>query len=310
MAVTALTLTRYWRHIHRMSERGRMIDPLIEAGALNEQMSGPTPPVLIDVRWQLGRGTSENYDEYLAGHLPSAAFLDLEGGLSGPVRADGAGGRHPMPTTQRATQAFRAAGIRHQQPVVVYDGSTSLAAARAWWLLRYFGHEQVQVLNGGYAAWTAAGYRVVSGPVDAAPGDVDLRPGHRRIVTAQDLLDQSGRPGGYLIDARAPERYRGEVEPMDPVAGHIPGALNVPTLAALDASGRIHGQQVAEHVVSLGVDPDAPTTLYCGSGVQAMHLALSLEASKPTRRPPGVYVGSWSDWVSDSSRPTSRGDRA
>ena len=284
-----------------------MVEPLIEVEALTQRLRAQSAPVLLDVRWQLGRSATENYAEYLSGHLPDAAFVDLDSDLSGPVTAGVVGGRHPMPSLEVATRAFRAAGVRHEHPVVVYDGSTSLAAARAWWLLRYFGHEQVQVLNGGYAAWSAAGAPTESGPVSTTAGDVDLRPGNRRIASAHEVWEQLEHPGSYLVDARAPERYAGAVEPMDPVAGHIPGALNVPTLAALDSSGRIQSAPALEQLLTLGVDPDAPTTLYCGSGVQAMHLALTMEAAEPTRRPPAVYVGSWSDWVSDPTRPVSRG---
>ncbi|MGB5937646.1 MAG: sulfurtransferase [Ornithinimicrobium sp.] len=287
-----------------------MVDPLIEPAELARQLAGDRPPILLDVRWQLGQPRAQNYADYLAGHLPDAAFLDLDSALSGPVSADGVGGRHPMPSTQTASDGFRAAGVRHDYPVAIYDGSTSLAAARAWWLLQYFGHEDARVLNGGYAAWIAADLPVASGSVQTPAGDVELRPGHRRIVSAQDVLELTEDPGSYLIDARAAERYRGEVEPIDPVAGHIPGALNVATLAALDPLGRFRSQHAVQQLASLGVDPDAPTTLYCGSGVQAMHLALTLEAAQPARRPPAVYVGSWSDWVSNASRPTRRGREA
>ncbi len=284
-----------------------MVDPLIEPQQLAKRLAGDQPPILLDARWQLGRPPADNYEDYLAGHLPGAAFLDLDSALSGPVTVDGVGGRHPMPSMQTASEAFRAAGVRHEYPVVVYDGSTSLAASRAWWVLKYFGHEQVRVLNGGYAAWTAENLPAASGPVQTPAGDVQLSPGHRRIANAQEVLELTEHPGSYVIDARAPERYRGEVEPIDPVAGHIPGALNVATLAALDSSGRFQSQRVVDQMVHLGVDPDAPTTLYCGSGVQAMHLALTLEAAQPERQPPAIYVGSWSDWVSDPSRPTRHG---
>ncbi|MGB3830193.1 MAG: sulfurtransferase [Ornithinimicrobium sp.] len=284
--------------------------PLIEPDELAHWLDQPgenSRPVIIDVRWQLGRGVDGNRDECAQGHLPGAAFLDLETALAGPVRDDGAGGRHPLPSQSAATEALRAAGVTKGRPVVVYDGANSLAAARAWWVLQYFGKSDVRVLNGGYAAWVAAGLATETGLATAGSvrerGDVDLRPGAREAPTADDLAAYLESPGSTVIDARARERFLGAVEPMDPVAGHIPGALNLPTLDALTDAGRFDPGLLRRRLRDLGVDRDAPTALYCGSGVQAAHLALAMEVADPARRPPAVYVGSWSDWISDPQRP-------
>ncbi len=286
--------------------------PLVEPDELASLLAEEDPqarPVLIDVRWQLGRGVEGNLAEYAEGHIPGAAFLDLESALAGHVRDDRVGGRHPLPTLKTASSALRRTGVTNGRSVVVYDGANSLAAARAWWILQYFGKPDVQVLNGGYAAWRAAGLPTESGSGSApATGDVDLRPGGREAPTADDLTTYLEGPGGRMIDARAIERYRGDVEPIDAVAGHIPGAVNVPTLDTLAPDGRFDPERLRPMLRDLGVYPHAPTAVYCGSGVQAAHLALALEVADPQRRPPAVYVGSWSDWVSDETRPVASGD--
>lgn len=286
--------------------------PLVEPEELAALLAHPDAhdrPVVIDVRWSLSRGLEGNRAEYAAGHVPGAAFVDLETALAGHPRDSGVGGRHPLPQLPTATEALRRAGVSKDRPVVAYDGATSLSAARAWWVLLYFGKDNVRVLNGGYAAWSSAGLPTETG---AGPlpdhGDVVLRPGGREAPTADDLTAYLDAPGGRVVDARAPERYRGEVEPMDPVAGHIPGAVNVPTLSALAADGRFDPGRLQTVLSHEGIDPHAPTALYCGSGVQAAHLALALEVADPHRRPAAVYVGSWSDWVSDPQRPVATGD--
>ncbi len=288
-----------------------MTNPLIEpaelAAALTEADMAARP-VVIDVRWQLGRGVTGNLAEYLAGHVPEAAFIDLETGLAGQPHSDGVGGRHPMPTLTAAADAFRAAGVMADRPVVVYDGANSLAAARAWWLLAYFGRSDVRVLNGGYAAWSANGLPTTTGPVSPARGDVDLMPGQAPLLDGAEVADVAGRGDHHIIDARAAERYRGEVEPMDPVAGHIPGALNLPTLDTLASDGRfLPTAQIAEMIADRQITSQGHTVLYCGSGVQAAHLALAMQVSDPHTPMPGLYVGSWSDWVSDPHRRVATG---
>jgi thiosulfate/3-mercaptopyruvate sulfurtransferase len=256
-------------------------------------------PALLDVRWELGGPPGRNL--YLDGHIPGAAFVDLDTALAGPP---GAGGRHPLPAAHVFGEAMRAAGVSVDRPVVVYDGGNSVAAARAWWLLRYFGHPDVRVLDGGFSGWLAAGYAIERGETAAEPGDFVPHPG------GMPLLDASGAAAvgrdGVLIDARAPERFRGEHEPIDPVAGHIPGAVNVPATDLVGADGRFLADDVLRDRFSeVGVDGASPVGAYCGSGVAASHgvLALSLAGV-----PAALYVGSWSDWITDPARPVATGE--
>jgi len=283
-----------------------MSDPLISAEELADATASPSSPVVVDVRWQLGRGFAGNHADYLEGHLPGAGFLDLDSGLAGRPGSGGRGGRHPLPSITAASDAFRAAGVSQRRPVVFYDDCTSLAAARAWWVLRYFGHEDVRVLDGGFARWVATGQPWVTGGFLPPRGDVSLRASGSTVVDAAQI--EAGSQPGVLVDARAGERYRGEVEPIDPVAGHIPGALSVPTLALLHTDGRLSPDRLRSRVDELGVDHSTAPTLYCGSGVQAAHLALTWNAAFPTSPEPALYMGSWSDWVSDERRGVAIGD--
>lgn len=293
------------------------MQPLIGARELVALLDGPEDgrPVLLDVRWQLGRSSPENRAEYLETHLPGAAFVDLETALSGEPGPGGQGGRHPVPDPARVQQALRAAGVRQDRPVVAYDAGPSLGAARAWWLLRYYGKADVRVLDGGLAAWREAGLPVDSGePQPRQPGDVVLRPGHRELLEGEQVAALAGRR--LLLDARPAERYRGEREPIDPVAGHIPGAVNLPALTLLDRDGRfLPPEALRDRLAAAGVSeagaagPESPV-LYCGSGVQACHLALAVDQSGMAEEPPAVYLGSWSDWVSDPRRPVETGHDA
>ena len=230
---------------------------------------------LVDCRFRLGEHGAGR-ELYAAGHLPGARYLDLDDDLSGPVREDRRGGRHPLPTREAFAASVRAAGLRAGVPIVVYDDGTG-GAARAWWLLRHHGVAS-GVLDGGIEAWD--GPRE-TGPPPADVGDLELGP-----ERADDLLDADGvqralAAGWIVLDARAPARYRGEVEPVDPVAGHIEGARNAP----FDAPDAITADLLLD---------DAPPIAYCGSGVTACALLLRLEDAGRTD---GVlYAGSWSDW--------------
>jgi thiosulfate/3-mercaptopyruvate sulfurtransferase len=237
--------------------------PLITAAELASLLAGPaTAPALLDVRWRLGG--PPGIDLYRAGHIPGAVFADLDRDLAAPP---GPGGRHPMPATADFEAAMRRAGVSDGRPVVVYDAADATAAARAWWLLRYFGHPAVAVLDGGYRAWTAAGHPVETGPsAPGTPGDFTARPGH------MPLLDADGAAAlartGLLLDARAGERYRGETEPVDPVAGHIPGAVSAPTADNVNPDGTFRPVgDLAARFAALG----AAVGVYCGSGVTAAH---------------------------------------
>ena len=199
------------------------MDSTVDAAALGAALAASPAPVLLDVRWRLGG--PPGIDRYREGHLPGARFVDLDRDLAGPP---GAGGRHPLPDAEAFEAAMRRAGVDDGQPVVAYDENDSTAAARAWWLLRYFGHQQVQVLDGGYQAWLAADLPIETGPAPApAAGTFTARPGHLPLLDAAGAARMARE--GVLLDARAAERYRGEVEPADPVAGHIPAAVNAPT---------------------------------------------------------------------------------
>jgi thiosulfate/3-mercaptopyruvate sulfurtransferase len=261
--------------------------------------AGPRPAiVLVDVRWTLNGPPGR--PAYEAGHLPGAVYVDLEAELTthGPV-----GGRHPLPDADLFQQTVQRLGISAGTPVVAYDGATSLAASRLWWLLSDAGHPDVRVLDGGYAAWQAAGLPVETGPGPVpAPGDFVVESGHRPVVDADTVAALSrARSGPVLVDVRAADRYAGENETIDPVAGHIPGAVNRPSTANLTASGRFKGaSEIAKGYADLPGEP----VLYCGSGITAAHTLLALES---TGRTASIYPGSWSDWITDPNRPRATG---
>jgi thiosulfate/3-mercaptopyruvate sulfurtransferase len=272
---------------------------LIGVPELAERLRAAEPPVLADVRWSLTGPPGR--PEFEAGHLPGAHWVDLEHELSGPPHT-GTGGRHPLPDPAVFQAAMRRLGVSAGTEVVVYDAGSSLAASRLWWLLLDAGHAHVRVLDGGFAAWLRAGQPVRTGPEhEAPPGDFVARPGQLPRVNAADL-EARPRPGGSaLVDVRAPERFSGAVEPMDPVAGHIPGAVNRPSTAHVDADGRFRpAAEIAERFAGLD-DP----VLYCGSGITAAHSLLALRVAGLTGG--RIYPGSWSDWVSEPRRPVATG---
>lgn len=277
---------------------------LITADELAALLAQGGPPTLLDVRWRLGGPPGREL--YQAGRIPGAVFVDLDRDLAGPP---GPGGRHPMPPAAGFEAAMRRAGVNDGRLVVVYDDADSTAAARAWWLLGYFGHPSVRVLDGGFRAWTTSGQPVESGPSptsqqsDALPGDFTARPGHL------PLLDAAGAAAlaktGLLLDARAAERYRGETEPVDRVAGHIPGAASAPTAENLNPDGSFRPvAELAARFKSLGAAGGTEAGVYCGSGVTAAHEALALSLAG---LPAALYVGSWSNWITDPSRPIATG---
>lgn len=257
------------------------------------------PVALLDVRWQLGG--PPGHEEFLRGHVPGASYVDLEIDLAAPA---GSGGRHPLPSIPRFEEAMRRCGVTGDRPVVVYDAVGGASAARCWWLLRYHGHRDVMVLDGGYAAWIAARGDVEVGPTSVPVGDFVARPGAMPIVDADEAARVARE--GVLVDARAPERFRGEAEPVDPVAGHIPGAVNVPSPANLASPGgrfRTASELTATYEL-VGVRPGREVAVYCGSGVSAAHGVLALEALGLTA---ALYPGSWSEWVHSGDRPVATG---
>jgi thiosulfate/3-mercaptopyruvate sulfurtransferase len=254
--------------------------------------------LLLDVRWQLG--DPHGADHYRAGHLPGAVFVDLDAELAGTP--GGTAGRHPLPSPEAFQAAARSWGLRQGQPVVVYDDNGGLSAARAWWLLRWAGHDDVRLLDGGLGAWRAAGLDVEVGEQRATPGDVVLGSGHLPVLSADDAALVAR--DGLLLDARAPERFRGEVEPIDPRAGHVPGAVSAPTGENLAADGRfLSTEQLRERFAALGAQ-DQTIGAYCGSGVTAAHQVLALAVAGWDA---ALFAGSWSAWSNDPDRPVAVG---
>lgn len=297
--------------------------PLIQVDELQRLLTGPERerPVVLDVRFRLGESTGRL--DFERAHVPGASYVDMDTELA-TIRPDGVGGRHPMPAVETFTAAMRSAGITMSRPVVAYDDWASLPASRLWWMLRHFGFLDVRVLDGGIAAWTAAGHPTESGPHTPGVGDFSpSSPGFGRLLDATAAATYAARH--VLLDARTSDRFRGENETIDAVAGHIPGAISAPALDTVDPSGRFlsadrlavrfrEGGFVAAVGAAHGTgagEADAiaePRTIgtYCGSGVQATHLALALSIAGITDEA-DVYIGSWSDWITDTDRPIATG---
>ena len=273
-------------------------DVLITAADLARRLERGEPLTLLDVRWQLTE--PDGRPAYERGHLPGAVYVSLDDDLSD--HSVTGRGRHPLPSGSAVQKAARRWGIRDGVPVVVYDDWNRAGSARAWWVLTAAGISGVRILDGGLAAWTAAGGTVESGAVVPDPGDVtvrhdDLYAGARRTASADTV-----QGSGTLLDARAPERFRGDVEPVDPVAGHIPGAVNVPSTSLLTADGTMPAPADLSRLFG-EVGPS--TAVYCGSGVTA---AVAVAALAAAGLDAALYPGSWSEWSSDPSRPVARGD--
>lgn len=259
----------------------------------------PRPPVVLDVRWRLTGPPGRT--DYLAGHVPGAVYLDLDTDLAAPP---GPAGRHPLPDPATLQATLRAAGVRTGVPVVAYDDRDGSVAARAWWLLRWAGHADAAVLDGGYAAWTEEGRPVITTEPRPEPGDVVVTPGGLPVLDADQAAELART--GVLLDARAPERYRGDVEPVDPRAGHVPGARNAPFAEQLGPDGRwLSPAELAARFAGLGVTADTRVGAYCGSGVTASSVVLALELAGV---PAALYAGSWSNWSADPARPVATGD--
>lgn len=282
--------------------------PLIDAATLAARLAGPDAPLLWDCSFDLA-DPSAGERAHAAARLPGAVHAHLDRDLSGPKSSPvDAAGRHPLPTPAAFAAAAARLGVSAGRAVVVYDRQGGMFAARAWWLLQWIGHAPVQVLDGGLPAWQAAGFPVESGPAAQVPAGTLAAPAHTARVTvdADALTAALGRVP--LLDARAPERWRGDVEPLDPVAGHIPGSRNRPFATNLQPDGRFKPAAVLRaEFEALGLTPGnaGEVVNQCGSGVTACHNLLAMEvAGLPGAR---LYPGSWSGWCADPARPVARG---
>jgi thiosulfate/3-mercaptopyruvate sulfurtransferase len=275
-----------------------VIEPVLVSA--DELLAAEGPVALLDVRWALG--DPHGREQYLAGHLPGAVFVDLDTELAGPPSP--AEGRHPLPTLKALQASARRWGIRTGERVVAYDAGPGTAAARAWWLLRWGGLRDVRLLDGGLAAWQRAGGPVETGDVRPEPGNVTL-PGGGMPVLDIDAAAALPGAGGVLLDARAGERYRGEREPVDPRAGHVPGAVSAPTTENVAADGAFLPVAVlSERFAALGVQPGLEVGVYCGSGVHASHEIAALAVAGIDA---ALWPGSWSQWSHDPARPAATG---
>jgi thiosulfate/3-mercaptopyruvate sulfurtransferase len=274
--------------------------PLISARALQELLDRPAPPVVLDVRGALG--VVDPVGDHERAHIPGSRYVDLETELSG---AHGPGlGRHPLPDPAVFAATATGWGIGPDTAVVASDDNGGLSAARLWWLLRWIGHDDVRVLDGGLAAWRSAGGAIeagADGPATPSATPLVARGGAMRTVTADEIL---AGLSAVLVDARAAERYRGETEPVDPVAGHIPGAVNVPTAGNLGPDGTfLPRAELRARFAAVGIrEGGPPVVAYCGSGVTAAHELIALEVAGLAAGS-AMYAPSWSGWVSDPSRP-------
>ncbi|MFD3500378.1 sulfurtransferase [Streptomyces sp. NPDC058678] len=268
---------------------------------LRDLLASGTPPVVLDVRWALG--DPHGRDHYAEGHIPGAVYVDLDTELAAPPSPEG--GRHPLPRIGDLQDAARRWGIGQGRRVVVHDDLGNTAAARAWWLLRYAGLARVTLLDGALGAWRAAGLPLESGiPADPPPGEVVLRPGGLPVTDADGAAELAA--SGLLLDARAAERYCGEVEPVDPRAGHIPGAVSAPTGENLAADGTfLPPEELRKRFEEKGAGGASRVGVYCGSGVTAAHQIAALELAGFEAV---LFPGSWSAWSADPDRPAVKGN--
>ena len=274
------------------------MDVLIQANELRTLIESNQRVIILDVRWKLGG--PPGHGEYLTGHIPGAVFVDLAEELA----AHGAptDGRHMLPARADLQAAARRWGIHTGDRVIAYDTTGNLAAARAWWLLRWAGFDDIRLLDGGLQAWLESGGAVETDDVRPVPGEVELSGGEDDTLAMDEIpvfVDQ-----GLLLDARAGERFRGEVEPIDPVAGHIPGAVSAPTTANLDEAGRfLPADELRARFEALGAT-DQPVGVYCGSGVTAAHEVAALAIAGIDA---ALYPGSWSQWSNHPDLPVATG---
>ena len=272
---------------------------LIEVDELQRLLTEGNTTV-IDCRFSL-MDTDEGYSKYKQSHIPSAHYAHLEHDLSSSI-IDGQSGRHPLPEKSAFLNTLQNWGVNNANNIVVYDDAPGAIAARAWWLCRWIGHQNVALLNGGFRAWTERGLPVNSDVPNTSKGNIELRESTVTLVTAEQVLDKTR----VLVDARDPERYRGEHEPLDPVAGHIPGAINHPFSGNIGAGGKFVNRSTLEkRFQDLTQQAEQKAiTHYCGSGVTAAHNVLAMYQLGITDC--ALYAGSWSEWISDPNRPVAK----
>jgi thiosulfate/3-mercaptopyruvate sulfurtransferase len=262
--------------------------------------------VIVDCRFQLGKPDAGR-EAYEASHIPGAIYLDLEKDLSGPLDPDGEGGRHPLPDAAQLTGTLSRAGIGNDTVVVAYDDQGGAMASRLWWLLKYLGHEKVYVLDQSYSAWVREGHPVTAEVPAHAPKQFLATVQHSKLIEMDEVREKLGESGVKLIDSRDGARYRGEVEPIDKKAGHIPGAMNLFWGEGRTAEGTWKSpEQHAARFEEAGLAKDDEIIVYCGSGVTATPNVMALEEAgyKHVR----LYAGSWSDWISYSGNPVAVGE--
>ncbi|TXJ02494.1 MAG: sulfurtransferase [Aquabacterium sp.] len=279
---------------------------LLSPAQLAERLNQPEL-IVLDCRFAL-EDPAYGARVYAEGHIPGARFIDLEHDLSAPVQ-HGITGRHPLPDPQQLLERLRALGVGQHSEVVLYDDGPGAFAARAWWLLAWLGkREGVFLLDGGLNAWRAANLPLNSATPAVSPGDLQGTPDASLLVSADALLKRLGTPQLTLLDARALPRFRGELEPIDPVAGHIPGAQCAVFTDNLDGNGRFKSpEQLRERFSALlGQRPVEQLVAYCGSGVTACHNLFALCLAGYPLLP--LYAGSWSEWITDPQRPLACGD--
>lgn len=268
---------------------------LMDTATLADRMNSGLNTVVLDVRWTLG--DPHGREHYLQSHIPGAVYVDLETQLAAPATPEL--GRHPLPPLEELEEAARVWGINNDDVVVAYDNCGNLSAARLWWLLRHAGLENVYLLDGGLEAWNAAGLQTEGGEEQHCLGAVELTVGAMPVLDVDSVAFVAR--DGLLLDARAAERYRGEIEPVDPVAGHIPGAVSAPTAENLAADHTFRpAAELRSRFEALGITDTAQVAVYCGSGVSAAHQIAALEVAGFNA---ALYPGSWSQWSSRADLP-------
>ena len=278
-----------------------MTSNLISASELHQKLSSEQAAetlTIFDTRFAL-QEVQKGYADYLEGHISGAHFLDLDKDLSSEPQASGQGGRHPLPDFERFEAKLRQLGLNASHEVVVYDQSNAVFAGRLWWMLKYMGHDNVRVLDGGLDAWLKAGYTLSSQIPQTSLGDftASLRP--NMIIDINELKESYQKDSTVLIDARSAERYSGAVEPLDPKAGHIPGAKNMCFLNNLE-EGHYKSTADLEAAYKPLIEGKDEVIVYCGSGVSANHNIIAL-AELGVTESVRLYVGSWSEWSSQDS---------